>query len=449
MSLKVSVSGVRGIVGESLTPALVMRFAATFGEYVGRGTVLVGRDARTTGPMFENAVVAGLLSVGCRPVLLGIVPTPTAQMAVTQAGASGAIIITASHNPGEWNALKLVGSSGIFLNHSEAEGLFNTYHQPDRGFVAEEAYRKVKTMEDTFAAHLDRVCERVDVEAIRKAGFKVAVDCCNGVGAFYSQRFLETLGCEVVALFDERDGIFRRPPEPTAANLSALCDAVRTNGCDVGFAQDPDGDRIGFVDETGAPLGEQNSFVLAAEHVLSRTPGDVVVNIDTTGAIEDVARKYGCRVVRTPVGEINVTAKMLAIGAVFGGEGGSGGVIWPAVHPCRDSFAGMALLLEMLAVRKVPLSAIAADLPVLHMRKGKTPCSAENAQRVVRKLAARHTDARATTIDGLRLDWEDGWMLIRASNTEPILRLTTESTNLETCEERIKAFSEEIAELGA
>lgn len=447
-SLKVSVSGVRGIVGESLTPALVMRFAATFGEYVGRGTILVGRDARTTGQMFESAVVAGLLSVGCRPLMLGIIPTPTIQIAVKEAGANGAIIVTASHNPGEWNALKLISASGIFLNHNEASGLLNVYHQPDRYYVKEENYRKIKIHCNSFKLHTEQIINNIDVEAIRAEKFKVAVDCCNGVGAFFSRKFLEKLGCEVITLFDERDGIFRRTPEPSIENLLELGKVVRDNNCCIGFAQDPDGDRIAFVDEAGIPAGEQNSIVLATEHILSQTPGPVVVNIDTTNAIEAVAERYNCKVWRTPVGEINVTARMLKIDAVIGGEGGSGGIIWPAVHPCRDSFAGMAIMLEMLAIKHMPFSKIIAKLPARRMCKAKTPCSAVNAQRVIRKLATMHKDAKVTTIDGLRLDWDNGWILIRASNTEPILRLTAEFNDAEQCKKCITKLTEEIKAIG-
>jgi phosphomannomutase len=444
VNLKVSVSGVRGTVGDSLTPSLIAGFAAAFGEYVGGGRVIVGRDTRPSGPMFERAVVAGLLSVGCQPVLIGVVPTPTVQVMVDEYKANGGIAITASHNPAEWNALKFIGASGVFVNYNEAAELLNIYNQPDRRYVFEDDYRNVRKVENAFNVQKSRIFRQIDREIIRKAKLKVAVDCCNGAGALYAREFLEELGCETVALFEETDGIFRRKPEPVPENLTELCKAVVAQKCAVGFAMDPDADRIVVVDAAGRPVGEQYSVVLATEHVLSKTPGPVVVNVQTTKALSDVAAKYNCPVYLTPVGEINVTSKMLSVGAVIGGEGGSGGVIYPAVHPCRDSFTGMALVLEMMAMRKQSLAQILDGIPHYTSASAKVPCSASKAVDVIRKLTAKYADACPVTIDGLRLDWDGAWVLIRASNTEPIVRIFAEALDQKKADALVAQFAAEI-----
>ncbi len=309
--LKISVSGIRGVVGEALTPSLVCSFAAAFGQYVGRGRVIVGRDPRITGPMYEKAVVAGLLSVGCQPVLIGIVPTPTVQVAVDAYNANGGIAITASHNPIEWNALKLIGPSGIFLNSAEARELLDIYNQPHRHYVEEVDYRHIRKIDNCFNIHREKILSAVDVQSIQSKGLKVAVDCCNGAGAPYAVKFLEDLGCEVFALNTITDGTFHRRPEPIVENLTELAQTVKANNCDIGFALDPDADRIVVVDGDGEPIGEQNSIVLATEHLLSKKPGTVVVNVQTTKAVADIANNYNSECIYTPVGEINVTDRML------------------------------------------------------------------------------------------------------------------------------------------
>jgi len=443
VNLKVSVSGVRGVVGDSLTPNLIADFASAFGEYVGGGRVIVGRDTRPSGPMFEKAVVAGLLAVGCQPILIGVAPTPTVQVMVGELHANGGIAITASHNPEEWNALKFISSAGIFLNYAEAAELLDLYNQPDRGFVQEEEYRSVRTVENAFEIQKKRIFKLLDLPTIAAAKIKVAVDCCNGAGALHSRRFLEDLGCEVVSLFEETDG-FRRKPEPIPENLTALREAVVREKCDIGFAQDPDGDRIVVVNVHGEPIGEQFSVVLAAEHILSKTPGPAVVNVQTTKAFSDVAAKYGCQVHFTPVGEINVTTKMLEVEAVIGGEGGSGGVIWPSFHPCRDSYTGMALILEMMATRKHSLDQILAGIPKYYSAGCKVPCSSSQAVDVLRRLSHQYADLKPTTTVGLRLDWDDAWALIRASNTEPFMRIFAEARSQEKAEELVARFKAEI-----
>lgn len=439
-NFKVSVSGVRGVVGETLTPTLAAEFAASFGEYVGRGKVVVGRDTRPTGELYENAVVAGLLSVGCQPVLIGRVPTPTVQMIVDEYNANGGIAITASHNPVEWNALKFISSSGVFLSHSEAGELLDVYNQQERAYVPEADYRNIRTVANPFAVHRRRLFKQIDIELIRRAGFKVAVDPGNGVGAFFSRQFLEDLGCDVVTVFDETDGIFRRKPEPAPQNITRLCELVREHHCDIGFAQDPDADRLVIVDNQGTPIGEQATLSLAVEHVLSKTPGTVVVNIQTSQAVEKIAAHYHCPLYYSRVGEINVTCEMMSRGAIIGGEGGSGGVIFPAVHPCRDSFTGMAILLEMMAARKKTVVELAAGLPQYVLVNDKKSCSAAKAFELIRRLKSDYAHCNPNGLDGLRLDFPDGWVLIRASNTEPIIRVSAEAQTRERAEALLAEF---------
>ncbi len=443
-NLKISVSGVRGVVGEALTPGLVCSVAAAVGEYVGRGRVIVGRDTRVTGEMYEKSVIAGLLSVGCQPVLIGVVPTPTVQIMVKNLNATGGIAITASHNPIEWNALKLIGGGGLFLNKNEALELLDVYNQPGRAYVPEDEFRHIRHIKSAFDIHEQRIFDNIDVNRIKEAKLKVAVDCCNGAGAPYSKDFLEKLGCEVVPIFDQIDGTFHRKPEPSAENLTLLSQTVKEHGCDIGFAQDPDADRIVVVDNKGVPIGEQNSIVLATEHLLSLKKGKVAVNIQTTKSVGDIAAKYGCECIYTPVGEINVTEKMLEIGAVIGGEGGSGGIIFPKVHPGRDSFTGMALILEMMAFRKQTLKEIMDTLPIYQNKGVKIPCSAEKAQKLVRHLLKKYKDLSPDTIDGLRINFESSWVLIRSSNTEPIIRLYVEATTMDDTNLLCKDFLAEI-----
>ena len=449
--LKISVSGVRGVVGEALTPALASSFAAAFGEYVGKGRVVVGKDTRLTGDMYEKSVIAGLLSVGCQPVLIGVVPTPTVQIMVKNLNATGGIAITASHNPIEWNALKLIGGGGLFLNYNEALELLDVYNQPARAYVGESEYRNIRTLENAFTVHETRVFDNLDVELIKKAKLKVAVDCCNGAGAPYAKSFLEKLGCEVVAIFDEIDGTFHRKPEPIAENLTELSETVVAYGCDIGFALDPDADRIVVIGSDGIAIGEQNSIVLVTEHLLSQSQGEgkVVVNIQTTKSVGDIAAKYGCECHYTPVGEINVTQQILKLGAVIGGEGGSGGIIFPKVHPGRDSFTGMALILEMMVMRNQSLVEIMKTIPTYENQGFKIPCSGEKAQRLIRHLSRKYVKLNPDTIDGLRINFQTSWILIRSSNTEPIIRLYVEATTIKERDTLANKFMKEINQFNA
>ena len=426
-ALKVGVSGVRGVVGESLTPQIVMSFAQAFGTFVGRGKVVVGRDTRPSGLMFEHAVVAGLQSVGCKPILLGIQPTPTILMQTLALGARGGIAITASHNPGPWNALKFVDRSGMFLNRTRADELFDIYHQQEFPLVAEQDLSVRETMEQPFALHADRVFRYVDRERVRDQTFKVAVDCCHGVGAVHAVPFLQQLGCDVVAMSDKPTGDFSRDPEPRPENIQALCELVRANGCDVGFAQDPDGDRLAIVDERGDAIGEDLSVAFAIRQVLARhAQGPVVINLSASKGIEEMARALGADVERTPTGEINVSEKMVELNAVAGGEH-TGGVIVPAVHPCRDSFTAMALVLELMATEDKTISALCADVPRYALVREKMPIRSDQAPLILRALRRHFEGEKMILLDGVYVDFGDSWIQVRRSYTEPVIRLFAES----------------------
>ena len=441
--LKIGVSGVRGVVGESLSPVLVADFAAAFGEFAGGGRVLVGRDTRSSGEMYENAVAAGLLSVGIQPVLTGILPTPSLQVAVRETSASGAIAITASHNGNEWNALKFIGADGLFLNQIANDELLDIYNQPDSNYVPENRIRTEKLMYDAFRIHQEKILRSVDADAIRKKHFRVAVDCCNGGGALYSRKFLEAFGCEVISVFDTCGNGFERPPEPVPANLGALSECVKKHHCAVGFAQDPDGDRISLVSGSGAIPGVQNSAALIAGHLIrNNRSGTVVLNIQTTTAIEQIAGECGVEVLYCPVGEVNVTDAMNVSGAILGIEGSSGGIIYPKISMCRDSYAAMAVVLEMLAQRGMTIDSMLETLPCLSSVSVKVLCpSAQAGVNALREIRSRYLDRNPIVVDGVRIDMGGGaWVLLRRSNTEPVIRILAESSEESTAETKSEGY---------
>lgn len=442
-SLQVSISGVRGIVGEALTPQLVTRFAQAFGAYLDGGTVVLGRDTRLSGEMVREATLAGLLAVGCRVIDLGICPVPTVQWNVRQLHADGGIALTASHNPQEWNALKFISSSGLFLNHYQADELLDVYHQGQFPLSAWNRLGRWTSDHQGIRRHLDAILERVEVDLIRSRRFHVAIDCCNGAGAVMAPELLRALGCQVELLNVSLDQDFPHQPEPIPENLTQLCHFVRQTGAEIGFAQDADADRLAIVSEEGTPIGDEYTLVLATDFVLSRAPGVVVTNLSTTRAVEERALQLGSRCVRTRVGEINVVMRMQQEGATIGGEG-NGGIIYPALQYARDSLMGMALILEHLARQGKTVGQLKARLPAYYMvKKRYRRPSLDQLQRMYRDLAERYWQrpgARLNLLEGVRIDLPDRWCHIRASNTEPILRLYAEATTPGAGE----AFAEEI-----
>lgn len=435
-ALKVGISGVRGIVGKSFSPQVATEFAQAFGTFVGRGSVIVGRDTRTTGSMVENAVIAGLLSVGCRPILAGIVPTPTVLILTKEFKARGGIAITASHNPAQWNALKFVGDNALFLNELRAEELINIYHGQEFNLVKESRIAEVSTIDNPMGSHYEAIANYVDLGKVKNKKFKVAIDCCNGVGAIHSVSFLrDHLGCEVFPVLDKPTGAFEREPEPTPESLAVLCEAVKRNGCDIGFAQDPDGDRLAIVDENGIPLGEDFTLTLGIQQVLNaHEKGPVAVNLSSGKTVDYVTEQVGEQVTRTKIGEINVSETMLEIGAAAGGES-NGGLIIPAVHPCRDSYVSMAIILEMLADSGKSISALKAAIPEYHIIKDKIKVSNDASLRILRAVRQHYQNEKLNLLDGVHVDFGDSWVHARRSNTEPVIRVMAEAPTQEKAEE--------------
>jgi len=430
LSLKIGISGVRGIVGDSLTPQLVASFAGAFGTYAGAGPILVGTDSRPSREMVKQAVIAGLLGAGCTPVDVGIVPVPALQLHVRAAKAFGGICVTASHNPIQWNALKFFGPDGIILRPSHAAELVDLYHQGVYARVPSAEIRPIQENGDTIRLHRDAILRAVDVDAIRARRFRVAVDCCNGAASYATPEFLEALGCEVITLYTDPYQPFPRNPEPIPANLTELCRVVRESRADIGFAQDADADRLALIDDRGTAMGEECTLPLAIRHVLRTRPEaramPVVVNVSTSRMCDDAAAAFGGEIIHTRVGEVNVVEAMLARGAVIGGEG-NGGVIAPAINPCRDSFVGMAFILEALAMEGGTISRMRAQIPDYAIVKTKVECPMREVAPALRALQESFQGEHIDFTDGLKIIWPDRWVQARGSNTEPIIRITAEA----------------------
>lgn len=432
--LMVSVSGVRGRVGDPLTPELMAGIAAALGAHLREvedgTTVCLGRDSRVSGPMYARAVTAGLQSVGCDVVDLGVVPTPTLLLSVAHHEAIGAIGVTASHNPAEWNALKLVSSEGIFLDSDRSQRFRDYLAERDPPRAAWDELGTVRSDDDAWARHRERILALplIEPERIRAAGLKIAIDCVHGAGGPVMEDLLQRLGCHVVGIGMTADGLFPRDPEPTAANLEALGKLVVESGADVGLAIDPDADRLSLVDDQGRPMGEDLTLALAAAAVLKKTPGPVVTNLSTSRVVEDVADAFGVALYRSPVGEVNVARGMQKEGAVVGGEG-NGGVILPALHHTRDAPLASALILQHLAEEGVTSSEVAGRWPRYEIVKEKVVFPRESLDDGYAALASDMEAGSRDDSDGLRLAWpaERAWLHVRPSGTEPVVRLIAEA----------------------
>ncbi len=429
--LKIGITGVRGIVGETFTPELATGFAQAFGTYLDAGRILVNRDTRPSGPMVRSAVMAGLLAAGCEVTDLGICPTPTMQLAVKQLDAQGGISITAGHNPSQWNALKFVRADGLYLNFTQAEELLDVYHQ---GEFTKAKWNQIQTRiesHDAIEHHLEVLKSVFEVAAIRAKKLTVAVDCCNGACALFSPRWLTELGCTVLAINDDISAPFPHNPEPKRETMAQLRAVVKAGHADIGFAHDANGERLGIVTETGEPLSEEMTLALAVEIKLSRQPGPVVTHLSTSRVIESIAARYGATVIRTPVGQSYISEAMLEHHAVIGGEG-NGAVALPEVHATNDSAATIGLILEYLAKTGKRISTMAAALPQMTMLKHNVPVEPHRIYSVLQELRDDIEAAGATDVDqsdGIRLSWPDGWVHIRASNTESMIRIIAEAEN--------------------
>jgi phosphomannomutase len=444
--LMISISGVRGIVGRSLTPELLVRLGEAFGTYMQSGRVVVGRDTRVSGEMVKCAVFSGLLSTGCSIMDVGVVATPTATLMIEDLKADGGIVISASHNPVEWNALKFFRADGVYLNADEAGDLMRIYYSGDFVRKPWDALKTIEVVPDAEAHHVEKVLTILDVALIKSRKFRVALDCCNGAGVGVSLRLLRALGCSVEPIHCTPDGLFPHTPEPNFINLQDLCRFTKDRGADIGFATDPDADRIAVVSENGDFLGEELSLALAAQYVLSRSTDrsrPVVINMSTSRVSEDVARNAGCEVIRTAVGEVNVAEKMEKVQAIIGGEG-NGGVMDPRIHYGRDAIVGMGLILELMARTGKSCSQLAAALPQYQMIKTKLDCPTARSRELIRTFKNEAKSARANTEDGLRLDWEDRWVHIRASNTEPVMRIIAEAKTREAAQALVDEYTQRV-----
>jgi phosphomannomutase len=427
--LIISVSGMRGIVFDPLSPEVCARAAAAFAGVVGRGAVVVGRDTRPSGEILKMAVISGLAAAGADVVDLGIVPTPTLQLAVEHHRAAGGIAVTASHNPAEWNALKLVSSAGTFLEKPDVERVAAAFAAGPIAYASAAGAGKVRTDTEACERHIARVLgiSYVKPGAIAARGFKVAVDCTNGAASAAIPELLTRLGCRVFEISCDLSGDFKRNPEPLAENLRALSDLVKREGADVGFGFDPDGDRLAVVDERGEALGEDYTLAICADLVLGKKKGPLVTNLSTSLVVEDVARRRGVPFARTPIGEINVVAGMKRAAAVIGGEG-NGGVILPEVHYGRDALVGVALVLQALLESGTGLSPMMSGHPKYVIVKEKIAFDrTPDFERVSTAIQAALAGARFNLEDGIRADLGDSWLHVRRSGTEPVVRLIAEA----------------------
>jgi len=394
---------------------------------------VVGRDTRVSGVMLKHLVFGGLMSAGCKIIDLDIAPTPTVALMVKELGADGAVVISGSHNPAEWNALKFFNERGMYLNETQWHQLQDLFYQGSFRAVDWQGLQDVEHYTKAYDVHVRRVLKVVQTRTIRKARLRVVLDSCNGAGSLITPTLLEKLGCKVVRVHCEPSGLFPHNPEPVFTNLGDLCQAVAEAQADVGFAQDADADRLAIVDERGQYLGEEYTLALVARHVLRHRKGLVVTNLSTSRLVEDVAREFGGRVVRTRVHEIHVAERMRTESAIIGGEG-NGGVIDPRVHLTRDSLVAMALLLEELAETDATVSELAEELPRYVIRKTKLPTTYTTAMNTLADIKNRfqpQADAGTVRIDytdGIRLDWDDAWVHVRPAGTEPALRVIAEAT---------------------
>jgi phosphomannomutase len=427
-SLKIGISGVRGVVGETFGPELVVGFAQAFATYLDSGRILVCRDARSSGPMVRSAVLAGLLAAGCEVIDLGMCPTPSLQLAVKWLKAEGGISITAGHNPEPWNALKFVRSDGVYLNTMQADELLDIYHQAEFAKATWQGVHTGVLYRDAIGHHLETLMRAFDVESIRARRLTVAVDCCNSSCSLLSPRWLSELGCNVLAMNDDPTAPFPHSPEPKPETMAQLRAVVRAGHADIGFAYDADGERLGIVTENGETLSTEMTLSLAVEAQLRRKRGPVVTNISTSWAIDKIAARHGANVIRTPVGQAFISEAMIEHSAAVGGEG-SGGVVVPEVQWTHDSTAATGLILEHMARSKQPISELAAELPRFTMIKHDMPVEPNRIYSLLQRMYDALEKERISydETDAVKVSWPDGWVHVRVSNTESLIRIIAEA----------------------
>ncbi len=443
-TLMVSVSGIRGIVGDGLDPETIVKYTQAYADFCGKGKIVIGADGRISGTMMKNIIIGTLIAKGNDVIDIGITPTPTVLYNVNKLSAVGGISISASHNPNEWNALKLLNDKGEFMTPEQNKEMLSLLNKP--GLLSKwDELGKLEVSEEGLKNHLKDVLSLkfIDLDAIRKRKFKVLLDCVNGAGSYVMPQLLEELGCEVVKLNCEKNGIFPRLPEPIPENLTETLKAVSENNCDIGIVVDPDVDRLVLITEKGEPFIEENTITQAVKFILGKEKGDVVVNLSTTRAVDDVANEYGIKVYRSPVGEANVVKKMKEVNAVIGGEG-SGGVILPELHYGRDALVGTVLTLQHLLEYGGTMSELKESLPQYYIVKGKVETGGRKPDEVISKLVKKYKNENINTDDGLRIEFDDHWVHFRKSNTEPIIRCIVEAKDKNLAEELMKSYFKEV-----
>jgi phosphomannomutase len=442
--LIISVSGLRGIVGENLTPEVAIRYVAAFARLLPPGPIVVGRDGRTTGPMLAAAVQSALLATGRQVLEAGIAATPTLGVLVRAYRAAGGVQISASHNPPEYNGLKLFNAAGRVIPAGEGQAVRAAYQQGETAWASYEMVGEVETLADTTSDHLTLLLKTVDATAIRRRRFRVLLDSNAGAGSILGRKLLEELGCQVILLGGEPSGQFEHPAEPTAANLAGVRLTAVDAQADIAFCQDPDADRLAIIDEMGRYIGEEYTLAICLDHVLRQQSGAVVANCATSRMSQDLAERYGSTYTRSAVGEANVVDEMLARKAIFGGEG-NGGPIDPRIGYVRDSFVGMALTLAAMSERGMKASQLADELPRYEIRKTTIQLSSDMLPAALAAVERHFSTAQADRLDGLRLDWADRWLIVRGSNTEPLVRAIAEAPTAEAAAELCAEAAQVIA----
>jgi phosphomannomutase len=435
--LKIGISGVRGIVGETLTPALVLNFASAFGTYLQQGPVSVGRDTRISGPMLHEACLAALISSGCDVIDLGVCPTPILQYMVRAGKARGGISISAGHNDKEWNALTFINREGTYLNSFQGEEVLDIYHLGKFNKAPVDKLGTVHAVTDFLDIYSEALADFLDSAAIARAGFRVAVDSCNGAGAGLVAAVGRRIGFEVIPINDEPSGYFPHDPEPRPRNAQQAASIVKVIQGHAGFVLNSDVSRVSLVAENGETLSEEYTFPLVAAAILERTRGPVVTNLSTSRMIDDVARRQDCPVVKTRVGQSYVVEAMVQEEAVVAGEG-SGSVAVAAFQPAFDGFLTMGLILERMAREKKKLSELVAELPRYHNVKEKVSCPVSKVYAVINEVKKYLSGEAVDTTDGLRVDGPDGWLHVRASATEPMIRVIVEDVSMDKARARVE-----------
>lgn len=433
--LKISVSGIRGKYPESINPEIVYKFGLAYGKFLKWKKVYVGRDTRLSGEVLLYSLISSLLASGKNLVLTGISPTPLIEFLVEKDKKAGGVIITASHNPQEYNGVKFLSSKGTFLNESENEKLMKIYKEGKFKIDKPGKLDYQQKSQEFF----EEIYKNVNKKEIEKSKFKVVVDVCQGVGAIFTENFLKGFGSDVKILNEKPYGIFSHDPEPKRDNLKELSISVKENIADIGFAQDPDGDRLAIVDENGNIIGEEMVLALCVKNVLESRKGPIVVNISTSSIIDDIAKEFNVKLYRTKIGEVNVVEKMKNVKSVIGGEG-NGGIIFPSVHYGRDSFVGMALILEYMAKKGRKISEILREFPEYFMIKKKFEISENKFRKLIERLKERYYKERMNLEDGIKIIRKDGWVHIRGSQTEPVVRLIIETKDEKTLNQYLEEF---------